>query len=310
MKKTPIWVLLILMSGHAPAQKLYKYQDKQGTWHFTDKPPEAGEKAAVRQLKVAPRQRVWLNREGEEQHPKYTLRNDYAGPVEVEVDLSKANNARSTPALPNRFVVPPGLSDPLLEMGALNESESWSFTLSYRYVIGQPLAHYRSNETYYPPFETGASFQITQAFGGAFSHQDDQNKYAVDIAMPEGTPVHAARAGLVMEVEDDYFEGGAHQSYRNKANSIRILHDDGSMAVYAHMELEKAQVQPGDAVAAGQLIGYSGNTGYSTGPHLHFAVQYNQGMKLVSAPFTFRTPLGQAEEPAAGAWLTGLTPHD
>ncbi|MGZ8097407.1 MAG: M23 family metallopeptidase, partial [Methylosarcina sp.] len=87
-----------------------------------------------------------------------------------------------------------------------------------------------------------------------------------------------------------------------------ILHDDGSMAVYAHMELEKAQVQPGEAVAVGQLLGYSGNTGYSTGPHLHFAVQYNQGMKLISVPFTFRTPLGQAEEPTAGAWLTGLTP--
>lgn len=128
--------------------------------------------------------------------------------------------------------------------------------------------------------------------------------------MPKGTPVHAARAGIVMDVENDFFKGGVNRAYSSQANSIRILHADGSMAVYAHLELEKAQVHPGLQVVAGQLIGYSGNTGFSSGPHLHFAVQYNQGMKLVSAPFSFRTPLGQAQEPVAGAWLKGLTPTE
>lgn len=308
IKKPLFFTLLVFISSHALAQKLYKYQDEQGTWHFTDKPPQTGAKVDVRQLKVAPKQLIWLTPEGEEQHPKYTVRNDYAGPVEIEIDLSDANNVKTTPLLPSRFIVSPGVSDFLLEMGAVKESEPWSFTLKYRYVIGPPLNRYSSDVIYYPPFETDASFQITQAFNGSFSHQDDQNQYAVDIAMPEGTPVHAARAGTVMEVEDDYFESGTHKSYIDKANSIRILHDDGSMAVYAHMELEKAQVQPGEAVAVGQLLGYSGNTGYSSGPHLHFTVQYNQGMKLVSVPFTFMTALGQAEEPTAGAWLTGLTP--
>jgi murein DD-endopeptidase MepM/ murein hydrolase activator NlpD len=64
------------------------------------------------------------------------------------------------------------------------------------------------------------------------------------------------------------------------SNSIRILHDDGSMAVYAHLQVGRAQVYVGMRVQAGQLIAYSGNTGFSSGPHLHFAVQVNQGMNL------------------------------
>ena len=126
--------------------------------------------------------------------------------------------------------------------------------------------------------------------------------------MPIGTPVYAARSGIVLEAEDDFYNGGSNKAYTSEANNIRILHDDGSMAVYAHLELEKAQVHPGMEVEAGQLIGYSGNTGFSTGPHLHFAVQINKGMELVSVPFTFINPQGQAEEPRLNAWLKGIAP--
>lgn len=184
-----------------------------------------------------------------------------------------------------------------------------SFKLTYRYVLGRPLENYTSLVSYYPPIARSEKFQISQAFDGEFSHQDEQNKYAADIAMPEGTPVYAARSGTVMDVEDDFFKGGSNKAYINEANSIRILHDDGSMAVYAHLQLEKAQVYPGLHVEAGQLIAYSGNTGFSTGPHLHFAVQVNKGMALVSVPFTFLNKRGEAETPVLGGWLLGVTPH-
>jgi murein DD-endopeptidase MepM/ murein hydrolase activator NlpD len=303
-----IFILLSLFTLDAAAKKLYKFQDKEGAWHFTDKPPKSEEKVTVRQMKVAPKQMVWLTQSGEEQHPKYTIRNDYAGPIEIEVDFAETNNAQATPKFPSRFIVAPGTSDPLFEIGAVNEGESWSITLKYRYALGKPLDNYKPTEYFFPPIAPDASFPITQAFGGSFSHQDEQNKYAVDIAMPEGTSVYAARSGLVMEVEDDFFKGGVNKAYSNEANSIRILHDDGSMAIYAHMELEKAQVHAGLKVAAGQLIGYSGNTGFTTGPHLHFAVQYNKGMELVSVPFTFINRMGEAETPTVGAMLNGVTP--
>ncbi|WP_432741789.1 peptidoglycan DD-metalloendopeptidase family protein [Methylobacter sp. G7] len=304
-----IFILLSLCSVNAVAQKLYKFQDKQGIFHFTDKPPKAEQKGLeVRQLKVAPKQLVRLLQSGEERRPQYSIRNDYAGPVEVEIDFSERDNVRATPDLPRLFVIEPGKSDTLFQINAINARESSKLAVKYRYIIGSPLAHYRSTAPYLPPIAPNTSFQISQAFGGSFSHTDEQNQFAVDIVMPIGTPIHAARSGVVLEVEDDFFKGGTNKAYGSEANNIRILHDDGSMAVYAHLELEKAQVYPGLAVAAGQLIGYSGNTGFSTGPHLHFAVQINKGMALVSVPFTFIDQQGLAEEPAISAWLKGVAP--
>ncbi|MGZ5055437.1 MAG: peptidoglycan DD-metalloendopeptidase family protein [Methylobacter sp.] len=306
-----IFILLLLHSLNATGQKLYKFQDKQGIWHFTDKPiapSQSDVKVEVRQLKAAPKQLVWLLQSGEERHPQYYIRNDYAGPVEVEVDFSERDNVRTTPDLPKRFVVEPGKSDTLFGVAGINEHQSWRLALRYRYIIGKPLANYSSTISYLPPIAPNASFQISQAFGGSFSHTDEQNKYAVDIVMPVGTPVYAARSGVVLEAEDDFFKGGTNKAYSSEANNIRILHDDGSMSLYAHLELEKAQVYPGLAVMAGQLIGYSGNTGFTSGPHLHFAVQINEGMELVSVPFTFINQTGQAEEPTANAWLKGVAP--
>ena len=304
-----VFILLSLCSFNVAAQKLYKFQDEQGTLHFTDKPTGTGQKQLeVRQLKPAPKQLVWLLQSGEKSHPQFYIRNDYAGPVEVEIDFSKRDNVRATPDLPRRFVVEPGKSDTLFEVSGINELEAWRLAVKYRYIIGSPLAHYSSTASYLPPIAPNTSFQISQAFSGSFSHTDEQNKYAVDITMPIGTPIYAARSGIVLEAEDDFYKGGANKAYSSEANNIRILHDDGSMAVYAHLELEKAQVYPGLPVAAGQLIGYSGNTGFSTGPHLHFAVQINTGMELVAVPFTFINQAGQAEEPLVNAWLKGGAP--
>jgi murein DD-endopeptidase MepM/ murein hydrolase activator NlpD len=308
-----IFILLLLCSFNAVGKKLYKFQDKQGIWHFTDKPTatelkQTELKVEVRQLKVAPKQLVWLLQSGEERHPQYYIRNDYAGPVEVEIDFTEQDNVRATPDLPRLFVIEPGASDTLFKIDGIDEHEPWKLGLKYRYIIGRPLAHYSSTTSYLPPIAPNTSFQISQAFGGSFSHTDEQNKYAVDIVMPIGTPVHAARSGIVLEAEDDFYKGGVNKAYSSEANNIRILHDDGSMAIYAHLELEKAQVYPGLAVAAGQLIGYSGNTGFSSGPHLHFAVQINRDMRLVSVPFTFINQAGQAEEPSVNAWLKGVAP--
>ncbi len=301
-------VTVCLLISYLPcsAKKLYKYQDKDGLWHFTDRKPSKEQEYETRQLKVKQVKRhVWLEKAGPDKTPEYAIRNNYSGPIEVEFSLLDQENIRSTPSLPARFVVENGISDTLFSITGENQFKSWQYTLQYRYTLGDPRASHQNSATYMPPLAPGARFAISQSFGGQFSHQDDQNHFAVDIVMPEYSPVHAARSGVVMNVEDDFYNSGTHQAYKSRANSIRILHGDGSMAVYAHLALEKARVYPGQNVGAGQLIGYSGNTGYSTGPHLHFAVQVNNGMNLSSVPFTFTRADGTTFVPEAGQWLEG-----
>ncbi|WP_428353316.1 peptidoglycan DD-metalloendopeptidase family protein [Methyloprofundus sp.] len=302
---------LCFLSMPSEAKKLYKYQDEKGGWHYTDKAPPAKQskefKVEVRQLKVASKQRVRLNKIGEKQQPEFTIRNDYFGPIQVEVVFSEHKNVQAAPSLPRKFVVPPGVSKPLFSLGAIDQFQGWRYALSYRYSLGEPTARHNSQAIYYPPFASYRKFQISQSFNGKFSHTDKQNKYAVDLSMPEGSEVHAARAGVVMSLENDFFKGGIDkQAYKARANSVRILHDDGSMAVYAHLQVDRAQVYAGMRVEAGQLIAYSGNTGFSSGPHLHFSVQVNQGMNLVSVPFGFSNSQGKVSQPKAGQWLSGF----
>jgi murein DD-endopeptidase MepM/ murein hydrolase activator NlpD len=114
-------------------------------------------------------------------------------------------------------------------------------------------------------------FPVSQGFHGKFSHQGLANAYATDFSAPEGTPVYAARAGTVVKVVDSYARGGPDAPI-DEVNVIRIEHEDHTVAEYAHLRPGGSAVKEGDAVAEGGLIGYSGNTGKSTGPHLHFAV--------------------------------------
>ena len=306
-----VFFYLCIFSITCDAKKLYKYQDEKGRWYYTDKAPSSRLsqeiKVEVRQISVEPKQRVWLNQIGKKRQPEFVIRNDFFGPIEVEVALSKHDNVLATPGLPRKFVIEPGVSQPLFGLGAINVYQGWRYSLNFHYSLGKPSARHDWQAVYFPPIASYRKFRITQSFNGPFSHTDEQNKYAVDLSMPEGSEVHAARAGVVMSLENDFFKGGVDkQAYKARANSIRILHEDGSMAVYAHLQVERAQVYEGMQVEAGQLIAFSGNTGFSTGPHLHFSVQVNQGMQLVSVPFKFSDIQGQTSEPRAGQWLSGF----
>jgi len=90
--------------------------------------------------------------------------------------------------------------------------------------------------------------------------------------MPVGTPICAARGGVVYHVTDHFSEGGTHPSLKPKSNAVCVLHNDDTVAVYVHLAHGGACVIPGDFVAAGDVIGLSGSTGWSGGPHLHFHV--------------------------------------
>ena len=85
----------------------------------------------------------------------------------------------------------------------------------------------------------------------------------VDMACPQGTPIYATRAGTVTVAS--YQAGGA-------GNYVSINHGDGFASIYMHMT--NYVVSAGQSVSQGQLIGYVGSTGISTGPHLHFGISY------------------------------------
>ena len=119
------------------------------------------------------------------------------------------------------------------------------------------------------PFKKGTSHKLVQGYGRMFSHK---NKAALDFSMPDGTPVYAARGGVLYSFKDNSDEGGPFSKYDKKANYIIIRHDDGSFGCYWHLQKNGVAAKKG-TVEKGQLIGYSGSTGFVLRPHLHFAVK-------------------------------------
>lgn len=137
---------------------------------------------------------------------------------------------------------------------------------------------------------------MTQGPGGRYSHTGPKGRYAVDIAMPVGTPIVAARSGVVIKTENNQSGRGTNPA----GNFVRVLHDDGTMGVYLHLKQGSVQVREGQYVRTGDLLAQSGNTGNSTGPHLHFVVQKNVGLNTVSIPFDFAQPVNSMPNFAVG----------
>lgn len=295
----PLLLGILLVPDWAQAEKLYTYRDDTGRLVFTDKSPGGTKPVEVRQVNSGKAARkVSLVHRGTKERPVVVVVNDYDGPVELEIHWTEQKNVQSSVAFPARFVVAPRQEKELTRLAPVREDQSWSYRYQWTWVPGAPGVA-PSQQAYAAPFCRG-SFPVSQGFNGSFSHQNPENRYAVDIAMPVGTPLCAARAGVVIEVANDYHAGGTDRAELiERANFIRILHEDGTMAIYAHLMLESVQVLPGQRVSAGQAIGFSGDTGYSSGPHLHFAVQQNLGMAIASIPFTFFH-----EEPAAGKQIS------
>ena len=218
---------------------------------------------------------------------QYWIRNLVAGPIEVECALDAASNVDSKPALPRRFVLVASSEQSLTTLRAIEPGARSTASIRCTAVIGDPNVELSSETRYGLPFYPSTAFVVAQGYNGRFSHHDLQSQYAIDFGVPEGTPVVAARAGVVMDVENEFRGHGVNlEKFGDRANYVRILHADGSMALYAHLAPDTAIVRPGEKVRAGEFLAKSGSTGFTTGPHLHFAVQRNAGMELRSIPFT------------------------
>jgi murein DD-endopeptidase MepM/ murein hydrolase activator NlpD len=175
----------------------------------------------------------------------------------------------------------------------------------YEFLVGDPSAEHAPPGPYRVPFAVASDFPVSQAYPDVVTHTTPDSRYAVDIVMPVGTDVFAARSGTVFDVSAANFRGGT-DALRDisLANVVRILHDDGTYAVYAHLNWNSIRVRVGDYVERGEYIADSGNTGYSSGPHLHFVVVRNAGMAMHSVPVQFAGVNASPIAPATGQSLT------
>jgi murein DD-endopeptidase MepM/ murein hydrolase activator NlpD len=135
------------------------------------------------------------------------------------------------------------------------------------------------------PFESDEKIHIGQGWNTAYSH-NGLSAYAYDFGLPDGTPVVAAASGVVAFTHSGETTCGGPEALSN-ANVVTINHADFSATQYGH--LATVDVEVGDVVEAGQVIGTSGETGY-TGcrPHLHFARQVQGGLVTESVPIYFQ----------------------
>jgi murein DD-endopeptidase MepM/ murein hydrolase activator NlpD len=187
----------------------------------------------------------------------------------------KTKNLRSLKKNKNRYsetIVVPGHSERvLLTLYPIQDGKDVSYRDVFYWMPGVMDADHNDDVIYQLPFAEGEQYPLVQGFGGGWSHRGG-SKYAVDFAMPVGTPVHAARNGFVVQTVAHHNRGGASRRYAEYANYVVVLHDDGTTGEYHHLMQDGVAVNVGDSVESGDLLGFSGNTGFSSIPHLHFAV--------------------------------------
>jgi murein DD-endopeptidase MepM/ murein hydrolase activator NlpD len=181
-------------------------------------------------------------------------------------------------------------------------SSYWSAAMSRTDVeLGHVGADHDDSYLYRLPYGDGISFPIIQGYGAKLSHRGAES-FTLDFGMPVGTPVHAARDGVVVLVEDSHDAGCAREDCGRFANFVVVLHSDGTTGEYFHLQRASVRVRPGDRVARGERLARSGNTGFSTVPHLHFGV-YRTGRDRTteSLAVRFETRRGAITAPRSGA---------
>lgn len=229
---------------------------------------------------------VVTKREG--QVTRFYVDNHEANEVTATFEL-KASNLKSTETLPFTATFPAKQLTEAFSVSPVDPDKPWNYSYTSHYTVGSTRAQHDDSYVYRLPFAPGATYKCTQGYNGKYSHHGS-DQYAIDFKMPVGTPIHAARGGVVAKIKDDSSKGGADRKYEDQANYVLIRHDDGTLGNYAHLSKGGVKVVLGQRVEAGEFIALSGNTGFSSGAHLHFSVfKTRDGKGRLSIPVKFET---------------------
>lgn len=206
--------------------------------------------------------------------------------------------------LPLLFVLGPKSSEKVLTLHV--DKKDFTYKAHYDWTIGSKDARHDNSYVYRLPYKSGSREMVSQGFNGKFSHFGE-SRYGVDFNMKEGSAVYAAREGTVVMTKSDSNLGGANRAFAKHANEIVIEHSDGTLASYTHLRQNGVLVKIGEKVKRGQIIGYSGKTGYARGAHLHFIVyRALDGKGRESFPVVFKSANGLVKNPQKGHYYQAI----
>jgi murein DD-endopeptidase MepM/ murein hydrolase activator NlpD len=208
----------------------------------------------------------------------YRAVNQEPVPATIVLSFRSPRNLLPGAGRPIETVVPAESDALLVRMSNVVRDQSRGAELSISIDLGASTTVEDADHVYAVPFGGTRRRRLIQGFGGADSHLGSM-RYSLDFAMPEGTPVLAARAGTVFYRQDGFTEGRADPDLLERSNMVVVAHSDGTMASYGHLR-RGLRVSVGDVVREGDLLGFSGATGFVGQPHLHFHV----GKRMLGAP--------------------------
>ena len=217
---------------------------------------------------------------------EFHVENLTSAPLIVTLEAGDLLNFQPDAPQPRTATYPPHSRTRAFRLQRLRADQGWRYNYRFTWRPGVIGARHDDTYVYALPFAPGEAFRLAQGYGGDYSHTDE---HALDWVMPEGTPIHAVRAGIVIAAVDTNRVGGPDRRYEQMANYVHVLHTDGTVAAYVHLMPEGARVQVGDVVQRGQLLGLSGSTGFASGPHLHVEVfRIDEALGQETVPVRFQ----------------------
>ncbi|RDI53791.1 M23 family metallopeptidase [Flavobacterium glaciei] len=214
--------------------------------------------------------------------------------VSVLLSYDLLNMKNVNPA--NKPIVIPANAKKYLidQINVVDRTKKSKFSFQSQIHLGNiTKSSYDKDFLYTLPFKTGEVYEVYQGYYGSFSHK---NENALDFTMKIGTAVTAIREGIVVKTVTANSLGCKDESCKQYNNYIIILHPDGTFVEYTHIQKNGSKVKVGDLVKQGDVIALSGNTGWSSGPHLHLVVYLPTSKGRQTLQTIFKTGDGQTRE--------------